>query len=117
MAVELAAQPLDAAGKVYIGADHREIEPVAGTDIAVRNGAVMQRDAGLQHGRARGMPAISIGDLRQAFGSGGERGIAHPGGIPLLLLMENGEYAVTHDLHNLAAMRAHRRKHAIEILV
>src|SRR5260370_40752402 len=34
-AVELAAEMLDPAGQVHIGADHGEIEPVAGADIAV----------------------------------------------------------------------------------
>src|SRR5579862_9712378 len=44
-AVELAAEMLDAAGQVHVGADHGEVEPLADPDIAVGNRAVMQCSA------------------------------------------------------------------------
>src|SRR5260370_36859579 len=47
-AVELAAGMLDAAGQVHIRADHREVEPVAGADIAAGHRALTQRRTGPQ---------------------------------------------------------------------
>ena len=45
-----AADRLDAADQVHVGADDREIEPAAGADIAVANLAVVQGDAGVELG-------------------------------------------------------------------
>src|SRR5579863_6284255 len=43
---ELPAEPLDAAGEVDIAADDREVQPVARTDVAVGNRAVVERKSG-----------------------------------------------------------------------
>src|SRR5437764_1452058 len=62
IAVELAAEMLDPAGHVHIGADDGEIEPVAGTDIAVGHGAVMQREPGLEQRGAGRLAPIALGE-------------------------------------------------------
>src|SRR6266478_6485166 len=114
-AVEFAAEMLDPAGQVYIGADHGEIEPVAGADIAVGHRAVMQRDPGVERRRAGSLAPVALRQRRQALPRRGKRALARlPRGAPGHL-MEEREDAVAHDLDDLAALLVDRRDDAIEI--
>src|SRR5205823_2180951 len=116
MAVELAAEPLDAAGQIDVGTDHGEIEPVVGADIAVGNRSVMQRDADPQL-RPAAVAAVALAYGGETLGGGGERGFAGLCGTDLWPAPEDRQHAVAHDLHDLAAMLANRRDHVVEIVV
>ena len=103
-AVELAAQPLDAAGQVDVGPDHGEIEPVARADIAVGHRAVMQRDAGAAavSPGARRLRSASAASPAVAAASADAAGL---GGAAVVALVKDRQHAVAHDLDDLAAMR------------
>ena len=116
-AVELAVELLDAARQVDVGADHREVEPVAGPDIAVGHGAVMQRQTGLQHRPAIRQSPVALGERAQRLRCRLQRRPARRRAALVPLLPEHRQHAVAHDLEDLAAVLADRRENAVEILV
>src|SRR5216683_1030811 len=103
-AVEFAAEMLDPAGQVHIGADHGEIEPVAGADIAVGHRAVMQRDPSLEQRCAGPLAPVALGQGREALPRRGQRVAARLLCAATGHLMEEREHAVAHDLDDLAAL-------------
>src|SRR5579862_6317218 len=113
-AVELAAEMLDPAGQVHIGADDREIEPVAGADIAVGDRAVMQREPGLQQRPAGRSAPVALGERGEALPRREKGAPARLLGGAAGFLMEEREDAVAHDLDDLAAVLVDRRDDAIE---
>jgi hypothetical protein len=44
IAIELATEPLDAAGQVDLGTDHGEIKSVTRSNIAIRDFAIVERE-------------------------------------------------------------------------
>src|SRR5439155_18504776 len=76
----------------------------------------MERDADPQLWLAA-VAAVALAYGGETLGGGGERGLGGLCGADLWPAPENRQYAVAHDLHDLAAMLADRRDHGVEIVV
>jgi hypothetical protein len=98
---------LDAAHQIDRGADHREIEPVGGADIAVMDGADMQRDDDVERRLAvHCREIVKAGDGGDRVARCGDRDCRDRCNGIVRGDRKNGKQAIADEFEDFAAMPA-----------